>query len=72
MRRVLSVPTGGMLADPLTKSALPPVLYDLLTRGCWRCKRTTTQPLVALLLRVSSFDEETLLDMSPTTLAAMT
>ena len=71
MRRVLWIPTGGMLADPLTKSMLPPVLYDLLTHGYWRCKRTTIQPLVAPPLRVSTFDEETLLNMYPATLAAM-
>ena len=64
IRRVLWIPTGGMLADPLTKSMLSPVLYDLLTHGYWKCKCTTIQPLVAPPLRVSSFNEETLLDMS--------
>ena len=71
IRRVLWIPTGGMLADPLTKSMLSPILYDLLTHGYWRCKCTQLQPLVAPPLRVSSFTEETIMDMSPTTLAAL-
>ena len=38
IRYFIWIPTASMLADPLTKSMISPMLYDLITHGYWGMK----------------------------------